>query len=77
MPDRYMIILDEGGPTFFVLETCPICDGSGKADPHAVLGGRAAGGGVCTSCRGNRHVATVISLDQVPMDRLLQLIAMI
>lgn len=77
MRDRYMIILGESGPTFFKLETCPICNGSGRADPHAVLGGRAAGGGVCTSCRGNRHVATVIMLDKVPEDRWRQLISML
>lgn len=37
-------------------DACPACEGSGKVDPHAVLGGEAAGGGVCPICKGTGRV---------------------
>lgn len=37
-------------------ETCPACGGSRHAPIQAVLGGKAAGGGICAVCKGKGKV---------------------
>ena len=62
---RYLLVKDAAGQACYQLEECPACNGSGKVDPNAVLGGKDAGGGVCPVCHGEKEVR--VKVEGTPM----------
>lgn len=53
----YIVTVTNGFVHVHAADECPACNGSGKVDPHAVLGGHVIErAGVCSICDGDQVV---------------------